>query len=422
MKIIDFAIRKGLLSIFGAQIANKFIQFGTSLIIVRVLSKAAFGVWSYASTVLNMFLLFQGFGVSIAVLQFSSTSKTHLERLGILKLGLLYGTIINSFIGLLILAFGLAGSLPIPDSLFVLRSLFLIPVFVGLFESIQSYQRGTLNNRRFAQLGVFNTFVFMITAFIGGRLFQINGLVCGRYVTYGFTLVLGIYFIWNDIKEIINSDIGLPDKQFRRKFIKFAVVSSLTGSVSALLYLLDTFVIGMILKDDIVVASYRVATLIPFALSFIPSSLMMFAYPYFAKNRNNKEIIAKYVKILLKYLLLINTVIVIILLLFSTLIIKIFFGDDYLSSVVPFRILTLGYLISGSMRIPAGNILASMRFLKVNLINSVISGAVNIILDIVLIRNMGINGAAIATDLVFIVSSIIGIAFLLKYIYVRKEP
>jgi len=57
-----------------------------------------------------------------------------------------------------------------------------------------------------------------------------------------------------------------------------------------------------------------------------------------------------------------------------------------------------------------------MGLVRANLINAVFSGIANIVLDIVLILRYGSIGAAYATLLVFIISSIIHFIFIRKAI------
>ena len=87
---------------------------------------------------------------------------------------------------------------------------------------------------------------------------------------------------------------------------------------------------------------------------------------------------------------------------------------------MPFRSLSLSYIISATLRIPAGNILSMIRMVKVNLWISIISGISNIILNIVLIKLWGSVGAAIATVLVVIISSVIEVTYLSIYL-IKKE-
>ena len=143
---------------------------------------------------------------------------------------------------------------------------------------------------------------------------------------------------------------------------------------------------------------------------------MTFVYPYFAQNRQNKKWIKEKTKQIAYGLIVINAVITIGSIGLSKIIIPLLFGKQYLDAVPCFNILMIGYFISGSFRIPFGNILASMGLVRANLINAVFSGIANIVLDIVLILRYGSIGAAYATLLVFIISSIIHFIFIRKAI------
>ena len=63
-----------------------------------------------------------------------------------------------------------------------------------------------------------------------------------------------------------------------------------------------------------------------------------------------------------------------VLIIFAQLIIRIVFVVEYMDSVLPFRILSFGYLIAGTFRIPGGNIIANLKKVKANFYNSIISG------------------------------------------------
>lgn len=78
------------------------------------------------------------------------------------------------------------------------------------------------------------------------------------------------------------------------------------NGVSFLVYIIDVFLIGVITEDMNVLASYKTATLIPFALTFIPSTIMTFVYPYFANHQNDKNWVRNHYMKLLKYCLGLN--------------------------------------------------------------------------------------------------------------------
>ena len=142
---------------------------------------------------------------------------------------------------------------------------------------------------------------------------------------------------------------------------------------------------------------------------------MTFAYPYFAQNRDNKVWIKEKLSVLVKALAILNLIITVGGIIFAKPIFYILFGKKYLSAIPVFRVLMVGYFVSGTFRIPYGNVLASLGNAKANLINAIFSGVCNIILDIVLIIRFGSIGAAYATLIVFIISSVI------YYIFIRRH-
>lgn len=200
-------------------------------------------------------------------------------------------------------------------------------------------------------------------------------------------------------------------------FIKYSVTCILSNAISSILYLLDVFLVGLLLKDTSVVAAYKTATLIPFALSFLPSSVMTFAYPYFVKQQSNRNELKRYTIMLLKYLGLLNIFISIFLVVFAPYIIVLVFGTDYCDSIRSFQILGVGYFFMGTFRIPFGNILSSVKLISCNLWNAIISGLANILLDVLLILKLGSEGAAIATLIIFMLSSMVSAIFLLSFFH-----
>lgn len=406
-------IEKGFASIFTANLLNKFIQFGTLLVMTRVLGKSAYGQFSYAQNQLNMILLFEGLGAVTGILQYCSIHKDQQDKAMFFKYGLRFGVITNALLAVVVLVYTTFFQLSIEGSAEILRSLFLIPLFTIFFNSIQSYLRTTFRNKEFARISTLNSILYFFSNLILGYFYGVKGIVLGLYITYIICILVGLFYIKDEISIIYNSN--LPIKNEKIEFIKYSLITSLTNAISQVLYLIDTFLVGSIQKNEVMVASYKVSTLIPFNLTFIPISIMVFFYPYIAQNRDDIVWVKNIVKKLTKYLLIINGVITVICILGAKLIIIILFGKEYIDAVVPFRILMIGYFVGSTFRIPYGNILASLGRVKANFYNSVISGIMNIVLDIYLIKLYGMNGAAIATVAIFIISSILSTLFIKNY-------
>lgn len=420
--LLKKALSKGLFSILSSQVLNKLIQFISSIVLIRILSKPVYGIWTYAYNTLNMFILLQGLGLSIGVLQFVSATDDPEKKKTYLLYGLKFGARINILLAAIIGIISFFIPLNIEASTPIFRALLFIPLFVGFFESIQNYLRGSLQNNLFSLNNVINSTLFLGLSVLGVLFFGVYGIVAGRYLAYVFCLLGILVFqrrhIFSEINQHKDHQLSKDEK---KQIFRFSIVSSLTGSISALLYLLDTFLVGLIIPKEEVVASYKTATQIPFALTFIPSSVMVFAYPYFVKMKENIKSLKKYTIAVSGGLIVLNAAISAFLFFFAEFIITLVFGPEYKDSVVPFRILAIGYFFAGSFRIPFGNILASIRKVKVNLIIAIISGICNIVLDVVLILNFGANGAAVATVGVFIISSLLSGAYLFYYLHRKKN-
>lgn len=423
MKLLDksnkiiFLIKNGFLHIFSASIINKIIQFCSGVILIRFFPKEEYGQYSYAGNILSMFLLVEGLGVCSGLLQYASENEDKNKKLSYVKLSLNYGGLFNFLLGIVIFVFSLIFTLPIAGSVEILRWMFLIPLCSLIFNIIETYLRTCLRNKEYSILSVMNTIFVLLFSVVGVIFYGVWGVIAGRYIAYLLTDIIAFVVIRKDV--FIMNTISLPTVDERRGFLKFSIACMLSNSISGLLYLIDTFLVGLIIKESSVVAAYKTATIIPFALSFIPESVITFAYPFFAKINTDKHKFKNYYTLLISSLGFINIFISLILFLMAPFIIRIVFGENYSDSVLPFRILAIGYFFAGTFRIPAGNMLGALRKVKINLYNAIICGILNVILDILFILWWGSKGAAISTACIYLVSSIISNSFLLFYLNKR---
>ena len=152
--------------------------------------------------------------------------------------------------------------------------------------------------------------------------------------------------------------------------------------------------------------------------SFIPHALITYLYPYFAQNRNNGKWCLKRYKQAVLGLGAVNLLISGGLCLFAPLIIKLMFGEEYMDALPVFRLLSLNYFISGTFRILSGNLLVTQRKLKFNLVVAIVSSSMNVIADFLFVTRWGSMGAALATVLVVLVTSVANTVYL---IYTFKQ-
>ena len=254
---------------------------------------------------------------------------------------------------------------------------------------------------------------------IGAYFYGLYGLIIGKYVG----IILSIFYSFRYIKYtfIRWKKIEALSQEKKKDIQKFSFIALINNSISQILYIIDIFLIGYLIADKLILASYKIATLIPVALNFIPLSVMIYIYPYFAQNSNDIKWVRENYINLLRYSFFINLLISLILVIFSKSIIRFVFSENYLDAQLPFVILSVGYFFSATLRIPSGNIINAIGKIKFNFYNTLISGIINIVLDIYFIKKIGSIGASYVTLLVFIISGIIGNIFLFKYLYSKNS-
>ncbi|PHF58616.1 polysaccharide biosynthesis protein [Bacillus wiedmannii] len=404
-ELIKKVRKKGFFHIFSANVFNKIIQFCSGIFLVRLLTQSEFGNYSYAQNILNIFLIFNGLGVLYALLQFGSESDTNSKRNTYFKFGFKVGISFNIVIVLVMGGYGVFADFPNNQTQLALFMMVLMPFTMFSFEYIQNYLRTGLHNVEFSRLSTLNTFLIFGFSVIGSILNGVYGVIIGVYIAYLVSIIVGCFFISK--KGKLFSQKGEISKNDKKAFLNYSIISMFSNAVSQLVYLIDIFLIGLLIRDTEVLAIYKTATLIPFALNFIPLSIMTFIYPYFAKNREDRNWIrVNYIKIQ-RLLTVFNAFIVMILIIGAPMVIKILFGENYLESVTLFRILCIGYFIAGSFRIPAGNVLAMMRRVKFLFIINIIVGIINICMDFILIKTFSAMGAAVTTVFIITVTSVI---------------
>ena len=214
--------------------------------------------------------------------------------------------------------------------------------------------------------------------------------------------------------------VEIIGKSEKKDITKYAFTTSITNFSSTVLVLLDVTCLGIILHSSEVLADYKVAATIPNALGFIPSALMTYFYPELVKSfSGNYNSLIKKIEDLLKIYLLINGLAFIVLFFLAKEIIQLIYGMKYINIIPIFRILSLNYLVSSCGRKIFGNAVAVTRKVQINLYFSIVSGVVNIILNLVLISSLGSLGAALATLCVTIL--LVGMYIIYFYIQWKNE-
>lgn len=409
-------IKNGFLHVFGAGTVNKIVSLCSSIFIVRILSQDDYGMYGYVINIVNMFMLFNGLGTLTGLLQYGSMTDNIKKRNVFFHYGMKVGILTNLAVSALIVLYALFIPQKIEGAEIYLIIASIIPLFRYMNDTIPTYLRTENENKKYGNLFTINSLLLLILMIIMAYFGGVAGTILSRYAANTITIIVGVIICSNYRKIFSDRSIEKISREEKKGFLKYSVITCFNNAVSQLLYNIDIFVIGIVIGTTGSIASYKVATVIPYGLSFISISIITYFYPIFVKNRLDREWVLKNYKKLLLFLGLLNGVIACVSFLFAPLIISLIFGEQYSDAVLCFRILIIGYWISSTFRVSSGNVLDMLFQVKANFVISVIAGAANIIFDIILIKLWGSIGAAVATCSIFLLTAIMSNVYILRFL------
>lgn len=394
----------GFFHIVGAGTLNRAISTVMSIVLVRVLSKADYGIYSYAINIINIFVLFNGLGASSAALQLCSEVFDDEVRFKSFY-GYAYknAMIISLGYSVIIGAIGLFAPLSIPEAapLLVLYSIY--PLLQQLYDIKLMMLRIEIKNQEYALATNIQTILMCVFSICGALLAQAAGLVIGQMLAYL------IVYLWLCRKNpfLFCSSGGELTSEDVKQYWNVSLISSFNSGVSQALTLVGTFLIGLLLADELAVSTYNVATTIPFALLFVSTSIIIYIYPLFARNKNNRAWTLKHYALFTVGNVVLMAVISISFVVFAEPAIVLIFGDQYLDSVPVAQVLMIGFFANSAFRAPAANLLVTQRKLVTVSVIGIILILVSFASSYTLIPRFGLMGAALSYDVCMIVAAVL---------------
>ena len=399
---------------------NKLISLLLSIVIVRILSKEEYGLFSFAFNKVSIIMVFSGFGITSGILQFCSESISLEKKKQYYKFGLVFGVIANLILCLLLFLYGATGSMEMQGSTEYLFYLVMLPLVAFCYEFGNTVLRTQDHMVEYANSTNINSVVFAAVSILLAVLIGVYGYIIGYYTSYIIAVgyIMWVLFsgqglgIWKSIK-IQWLDI--------KPLLSFSIICMLTNSLSNVLGYIDWEMVGQIIPNAEVLAAYKIGSGIPSQATFITAAIVTAVYPNFAKNQGNYPWLKTNISKLLLGLLVINGIVAAVLFFGAELIIQILYGPEYSDAVLMLKISSVGYLLSSTIRIPFGTLLLSMRKVSFNLVVCAISGVLNVILDLLLIPKYGSMGAVFTSVIVILVSGVMSSTRFVMYMKSLKN-
>lgn len=402
----------------GSNVINKILSFACSFLLVRIIPKQEYGIYANADNILGMFCLLEGFGMTSTFLQFGCTSKGK-KKQAIWSYCFSIAVLFQFAVCLLVLLTSIFAPIKIAGTNALLALMAFLPLPRAIRDMQQVYLRTELKNKEYAYSNTFSTVVSVCLSCLLSVFFHAKGLIAAGYISTIATIVF--ILIKGKAKFPVPKQGSNVEKNERNRILKFSVVCIINNSTSSLMYLLDTFILGLVVADGVVTASYKVASKIPTALAFIPTCLMVYIYPYFAMHKDDgKWCLEKYKKVVVSFGMF-NLAMVVLLIAFAPQIVGLIFGVQYLDAVIPFRVLCINYFIQATFSTISGQLIVSQEKLIYNTFIGILSGVLNTVMNLLFIPCYFSAGAAIATVITTTFTGIVSTTYLLKLFKEKKK-
>ncbi len=413
-KRIKKLLKEGFVHIFSTSVLNKILALLTNVVVVRLLTKEAYGNFSYAYNIITTIMVFSSIGIDNALLQYGCEISDPAKRRSVEKTLFAIGLVTNCVASVATLLYAAYIPLTMPSGKIILMALSFLPLFQYLFKAGTIELRILRWNKQYALATNIQTVAYFVFACVGAYVFSTTGTALGRYCGYFAPLPFLAFVLRNHLAEYRNVPF---EKQFG-EYLKYAFWVIMANATSSVLYHLDVYLVGLVTSSANSIAEYKVATQIPTALSFIPTAVVTFIYPKFVEHSQDAVWLRRNLRNTQLALGAFNLCIAVGGVALAPWIIRLVFGPGYDASVLIFRMLLGSYCISGTFRIIYGTVLAMIHQVKANFWMGIAECVVNIIADVVLIKHYGSMGAAFATITVVVFSSVLSGIYL--HLYLKK--
>lgn len=413
INLIDFFVKfkkRGGYHIFISTLLSQFIQMIITIVVVRMLTPTEYGEITFIQSFVSLFIPFSGMGLNYSLLRFGSIAETSSKSRSIYKICLKYGLIASAVLYIVVCLLGFVLNFSLISNYIYLYIFSLMLISTFLQETAQSYLRVLGKNVSFANNNILFSMLLFVISIVGTYFFGMIGFIIARVTV---PIIIFCIIVMKEKlykREVIQEDVELT------QYVNYGFFVGLGSVASQLMYQIDTLLLGVLGISSFLIAEYKIATVIPFAILFIPSAIMTTDFVLISKKYNDREFLNNYRNKVMIVLLVISLLGVLISLLFSEKIILLLYGKQYIGASKVMNVLMVGIVASFALRSPNGNILAAVGKSNWNAFLAYSTVIFNIILNYIFINLYGVIGAAVATTIVMWGTGIISYLMCNKYI------
>ena len=406
-------IAKGAgIAFFGITL-NRFLAFLSKVVVARFLTPSEYGVLNLGLAIFSIFIIISLVGIPEGIVRYIPY-YTGRKEYGKVK-GVIHSSIKISlplsfiFSGLMFyLSHDISKIFHNAELSYVLE---IFSLAIPFWILTRIYMAANVGFKRVEYSIMTETlhqlirFVMVISFLLAG--FGLVGASFGYLLAFLVSPLIGYYFFSKLFLLIKECDI----KPVGKEVFSYSWPLLLAGFSSLILSWTDTLMLGYFKNEyyvGIYNAAYPIAQLLTiFGVSFSSIFLPVITEFYSAGSFDNLK---RTYTAVTKWVFGLTFPTFLILVFFGKWVIKILFGIKYVSGYSALSVLALGFFTSSVLALSSG-VIKSLGKTKFIMINSYFIAALNVALNTYLIPTYGVTGAAIATAISAITSSIICFAY-----------
>jgi O-antigen/teichoic acid export membrane protein len=403
-KALKFLVNASFIVIFTTVI-SKILAYLYRIVIARYYGPEIYGIYSISLMVVSWVTIFVGLGFASGLIRYIPyyRGKNEEEKSAYLIKKVRIILIISGVLGsaLLILFSNFISNQIFNNSeirIFIIIFSLAIPLSAlsGVYFSVlKSYEKiGWFSFIVNILQNIVKLFFLMLLIFLG---FSSNSIPLSYVLGVLITFIFAYFVSKITIPQLFKNYKIKDQREVFSSLISYSWPLIFFGFISSILSWTDTFMIG-IFKTTSDVGFYNAAVPLALIITLSTDLFRQMLLPLITKEygRGNLLTVKVISRQVTKWLFIVSIPLFIFLFFFPQEFIKLFFGAEYLPATNALRLLSIGFFISSVLDV-SPEILSMKGKSKIILLDIILIGTMNLILNYFLIPVYGINGAAFST-------------------------
>jgi O-antigen/teichoic acid export membrane protein len=395
---------------FGGMGMGSLFRYLFSIMMARWLGPQMLGIYSLGNAVTRIGEIFGIMGLDNGVLRYVSREKEENANVrnsiySSIKMGFISSLVIGLLIyfcsdWIVLTLFNEGEFLSTVIKVYALTLPFTVTTLIASFAT-QGFK--ILKYKVFVNQ-IINPFTLLLTMILSYLFFGPNIAILAPTVV---SAVIGFFLILYYLKNFVDISINkVFNAKFDNEILKFSLPLMFVSAIGIIMHWTDIIMLG-VLDNAYSVGLYhpveRTAGLIRMILFAFASIFAPLFSQYFHEKNQTKML--EVFQLSTKWILLTSLPLFIFLILFSNTILMLF-GSEFGNNALALPILTVGIMIQAVFGLGSPSLTMS-GFQKYNLINALVALFTNIFLNIMLIPQFGIAGAAMGTTIALFLISLL---------------